>query len=327
MATKSTISRHRTAISRINLSRPIQLALDLGLIRSEWSIFDYGCGKGDDIRGLKALGINTYGWDPTYLPEGKKQLSDLVNLGYVINVIEDIEERLWVLREAWSLTKKALIVSARLVHELKDKNLKSFGDGFVTAKGTFQKYYKQNELRQWIDQELGVSCLAASPGIFIVFRDENLLQVYLASLSRRKFRTPSIRNNELVYENNKELLDALSEFVIERGRIPDGSEFERSDEIRDKFGSIKRAFAIIKQFTSLEQWNTIWDERRRELLINLALQRFNINGRPKFKNLPECTQLDIRAFFSNYKNACLKSDELLFSIGKLDLIDKACRES
>lgn len=148
MATKSTISRHRTAISRINLSRPIQLALDLGLIRSEWSIFDYGCGKGDDIRGLKALGINTYGWDPTYLPEGKKQLSDLVNLGYVINVIEDIEERLWVLREAWSLTKKALIVSARLVHELKDKNLKSFGDGFVTAKGTFQKYYKQNELRQ-----------------------------------------------------------------------------------------------------------------------------------------------------------------------------------
>jgi hypothetical protein len=38
----------------------------------------------------------------------------VVNLGYVINVIEEAAERADVLREAWALTRKVLIVSARL---------------------------------------------------------------------------------------------------------------------------------------------------------------------------------------------------------------------
>jgi len=325
MANACNISRHKTAMSRVVFSRPIQLALEFGLIQPNCSVFDYGCGRGDDLRGLKSLGINSNGWDPTFKPEGIKILSDIVNLGYVINVIEDIEERSRVLHEAWDLTKKALLVSARLVHESKGLDLKPFGDGFITVRGTFQRFYNQHELREWINRELSVSCIAASPGIFIVFRDENLLQSYLASLNRRRFTAPSVSNSELAYENNKELLDSLSCFIAERGRIPDDAEFEQAAEIREKFGTIKRAYGIIRKVTNSEQWNTIANERSKELLINFALQRFN--KRPKFKDLPMDIQLDVKAFFHDYTRACKEADNLLFSAGNIGIIDKACRES
>jgi len=327
MTDRCNISRHKTAMTRVNFSRPIQIALSLGLISSGCSVFDYGCGKGDDLRGLNSSGITCSGWDPIYRPEGEKKEADVVNLGYVINVIEDIKERSMVLSEAWSLTRKVLLVAARLVHELKGQKLKPYGDGFLTRKGTFQRYYNQNELREWIDKELGVSSVAVSPGIFIVFREKELLQNYLASVNRRRFTTPSIKKSEIVYENNKDLLDSLASFVTENGRIPDETEYPRFDEIKEKFRSVEHAFAIIKQVTNPEQWTVIANERAKELLINLALQRFNVNGRPRFMDLPKPIQLDVKAFFNNYTNACRKADELLFSAGKLDIIDKACKEA
>jgi len=325
MINKKNISRHKTAISRIDFSRPIQLALDSGIIRQEWTVFDYGCGRGDDIKGLKAKGLECSGWDPSYMPDGKKQKADIVNLGYVINVIEDLQERRQILADAWKLTNKALIVSARLKHESKNQELAPFKDGFVTKRGTFQKYYAQNELREWIDDELNVSSIAASTGVFIAFRDENLRQNYLVSLHRRKLIAPSVRKSEALYETNKELLDSLSRFVAERGRIPGESEFERTNELLDIFGSIKRAFAVIRRVTGSDQWNNISEERAQDLLLHLSLQRFN--GRPKFKEVPTNIQLDIKAFWGSYTRACKMADELLFSAGNLEIIDQACRSA
>ncbi|MBO9484508.1 hypothetical protein [Salinisphaera sp. G21_0] len=54
-------------------------------------MFDYGCGHGDDLSELQAHGITASGWDPNWRPEGEKTEGDLVNFGYVINVIEDLE--------------------------------------------------------------------------------------------------------------------------------------------------------------------------------------------------------------------------------------------
>ncbi len=325
MNDNSGISRHKTAISRANLSRPVQLALNFGLINSECSVFDYGCGRGDDVRGLKALKINCDGWDPTYKPDGIKHEADIVNLGYVVNVIENTNERKNAILEAWRLAKRALVVSARLNHETKGVDLKPFGDGFITAKGTFQKYYSQQELREWIDNTLEAPSVAASPGIFIVFRDKNLQQDYIASIHHRRFSAPVIKNSEIIYENNKDILNSIADFISDRGRLPDDSEVKHFHEIQEKFGTIKRAFAIIRRVTGTEQWDTIFNERSKELLINLALQRFH--KRPKFKDLPKHIQLDIKAFFRDYTHACKEADDLLFSIGDLDQIDRACRES
>ena len=54
------------------------------------------------------------GWDPVHEPDTDRQPADVVNLGYVVNVIEDREERAKTLRSAWTLATGVLIVSARL---------------------------------------------------------------------------------------------------------------------------------------------------------------------------------------------------------------------
>ncbi len=89
----ATVTRHKTAINRIDLSRPVRLALEDGVISDQTSVFDYGCGKGGDLRRLQERGISCSGWDPAHYPQGEKTKSDIVNVGYVINVIEDPAER------------------------------------------------------------------------------------------------------------------------------------------------------------------------------------------------------------------------------------------
>jgi hypothetical protein len=41
--------RHRTAIGRGDLSRPVRQSLVDGLISPETSVLDYGCGRGQDV--------------------------------------------------------------------------------------------------------------------------------------------------------------------------------------------------------------------------------------------------------------------------------------
>jgi DNA phosphorothioation-associated putative methyltransferase len=61
------------------------------------------------------------------------------------------------------------------------------------------------------------------------------------------------------------------------------------------------------------------------LLVYLALARFG--KRPVFSQLPRDLQLDVRAFFSAYKQACAKADELLFSAGNRRQIEEAVQKA
>jgi hypothetical protein len=51
-----------------------------------------GCGFGEDIQLLRGSGVSAEGWDPHYRPETPLTAADCVNLGYVLNVIEDLRE-------------------------------------------------------------------------------------------------------------------------------------------------------------------------------------------------------------------------------------------
>ena len=183
--TTLSVARHRTALNRTEPSRPIRIALEDGLITQETAVFDYGCGRGDDLRLLQSRGIRCEGWDPAYSPQKERTPADIVNLGYVVNVIEDPTERATALRNAWALARKLLVVSARLTVEVSDRSQTPYEDGCLTRLGTFQKYFEQRELREWIDQSLGVSSVPAAPGIFYVFRDPDLQQSFIASRYRR----------------------------------------------------------------------------------------------------------------------------------------------
>src|SRR5207249_1086624 len=127
----------RTAIRRLGHSRPVALAQAQGLIAPEFSFFDYGCGFGEDIHLLRATGIEAEGWDPHYRPEIARYPADCINLGYVLNVIEDIREREQTLRAAFDLARRVLVVSVRVDQSLNKGT--EFSDGLVTNSGSFQK--------------------------------------------------------------------------------------------------------------------------------------------------------------------------------------------
>jgi DNA phosphorothioation-associated putative methyltransferase len=101
-----------------------------GILTQDARLFDYGCGRGDDLRILEAMGYRGSGWDPVHRPEQDSASAPVVNLGYVVNVIENPQERRETLERAWSLTEQVLIVSARLTAEASAlSDPAAFGDG------------------------------------------------------------------------------------------------------------------------------------------------------------------------------------------------------
>jgi DNA phosphorothioation-associated putative methyltransferase len=102
---KKAIARHKTAIKRQSFSLPVKCMLRDGLLHSDRTFFDYGCGHGQDLAMLSGMSIQAAGWDPVHRPDSDRQPADVVNLGYVINVIEDPRERQQVIRKAWELCK------------------------------------------------------------------------------------------------------------------------------------------------------------------------------------------------------------------------------
>jgi DNA phosphorothioation-associated putative methyltransferase len=261
-----------------------------------------------------------------HYPKNERTPADVVNLGYVINVIENLAERAAALRQAWSLAQKVLVVAARLIVEAAlTSQTTPHEDGCLTRLGTFQKYYEQRELRDWIDNILSVASVPAAPGVFYIFRDPELRQAFLASRYRRQIAAPRQRQSDILFEQHKALFESLMAFITARGRLPDESELQESSLICQAVGSLNRAFGIVRRVTGEEAWSRIREERIQDLLIYLALACFD--GRPRFSQLSRDLQLDIRAFFSTYNRACDAADKLLFSAGNREAVEQACRAS
>ena len=111
-----TIERHKAAIVRYDFSRPVRLALEAGLFAPGASFFDYGCGHGGDVERIETEGYTSGGWDPYYCPHDPLVEADIVNLGYVINVIEDLGQRREALLKAWQLTPSSADCSSASVY-------------------------------------------------------------------------------------------------------------------------------------------------------------------------------------------------------------------
>ena len=312
-------------MSRTDYSRPIKLALADGLIGPEGTVFDFGCGRGDDVRHLGLAGVHAKGWDPAYRPDAEASVAEIVNLGYVVNVIEDPVERAQCLAHAWSFAERALIVSARLTSETPElASVAEYGDGFVTSIPTFQKFYEQAELKEWLGKHLPEPAVAAGPGVFYVFRDSEDRIAFLASRYRRRGRhfLPSVQST---IEDHKELLRPLVEFFEERGRAPAEDELPGGEEIRERFGSLGRALKLVQRAYDAEEWRRVVIARGEDLLIFLALSRFD--GRPRFGQLPLLVCRDIRAIFSSYRRACEEADVALLAAGDIARVSKAASGS
>lgn len=322
------IDRHKAAIHRPDLSKPVRLALEAGLFTESSTFFDYGCGHGEDIKRISDRGFTSSGWDPYYRPQSDRTSAEIVNLGYIINVIESQIERREALIKAWELMQKVLIVSAQVLIGDVGKGQIAYSDGVVSSRNTFQKYYEQEELKLYIDQVLGVDSVPVALGIYFVFRDAMQAQSFRASRFRSRATTPRIRLVSKRFEDYRELLTPLMDFFTERGRLPVGEELPNFEPLLTEFGTVRRAFNLIVSATNQDEWDAIADKRRQDILVFLALSNFdNPYKRLKLSQLPTQYQTDIKSLFGSYQGASTTADLMLFNLGREGFIATCCRNS
>ncbi len=325
------VERHKTAIDRNKLSAPMQILARHNYFDGTYSILDYGCGKRDDVRELESHGLDIAAWDPVHYPEGQKRAANIVNLGFVLNVIEEQDERLDTLKQAYGLTEKMLIVSVMIAGDSVIRQFQPFGDGVLTSRNTFQRYYSQNEFKEYLEESLAEEAIAVGQGIFILFKDKLEEQHYLLERQhvRRHWKQQVQRPQKVVskqsvkepIEKHKELFTHFWETTLDFGRIPANDEFEFSDQVRHIFGSHKKAFDALIEYYGKENYQLAQEARRNDLLLYFALGLFG--RRRPYIYMPEELKRDIKVFFGKYTNAIEEATKLLFSVGNPELIEES----
>lgn len=342
-AEQRNVHRHRTALVRRSLSQPMALALRFGMIESATSVFDYGCGQGDDVAILHANGFNAFGWDPHFAIDGERRPADIVNLGFVLNVIEEPAERVETLRAAWGFAERALIIAVM--------NRASFGaasawkpyrDGVVTSRRTFQRYFSQDELRALVEVTLNVRPVTLAPGIVAVFRDRELEQQVafarrasaLMHFDRRleapdrPRRAASERERVDVEARLGNLVDDIWRLCLQLGRPPATPELgdDIAAALKERNVAPARAVALaMGRVGNSAELAAIRAARREDLLVHFALSLFP--GAPKYTSLPRSIQLDVRAFFANHGAMLNEARAMLFELGRGEAVRTALAQA
>ncbi|PKI12739.1 DNA phosphorothioation-associated putative methyltransferase [Colwellia sp. 12G3] len=324
------IDRHKTAIVRHELSAPMKTLAKNGFLSGQYSIFDYGCGRGDDLRELEAHGLDVLGWDPNFRPDSEIVNSEIVNIGFVINVIEDQDERISAVLGAWEATGKLLVISAMLANESYLAQFKPYKDGVITSRNTFQKYFSQAELKSYIERTLDDEPIAISPGIFYVFKDKVLEQHFLQNRHKRSYQWKQLTEPKPVSEDqarilftkHQELLESFWLSCLAYGRVPANEEFNKSEEIKDIIGSNKKALKLVTDWFGQEELDLAANMRKEDLLIYFALGMFE--GRKAYTHLADDLKRDIKAFFDTHKVALYQAKDLLYDIANIEKITSEC---
>ncbi|WP_281222276.1 DNA phosphorothioation-associated putative methyltransferase [Photobacterium sanguinicancri] len=328
------IDRHKTAIVRHELSAPMKTLIKHGYLEGTYSIFDYGCGRGDDLRELEAHGLDALGWDPNFQPDNEKVGSDIVNLGFVLNVIEDQDERLDALLGAWELTKKFLVVSVMLANENYIAQFTPYKDGVITSRNTFQKYYAQSEIKAYIERSLQEDVITIAPGIFYIFKDKLEEQLYLQSKYKRHHKWQQLTSPEpveakdkakLIITQHQTLFDDFWNTCLELGRVPANDEFIQSDKARELIGSHKKVFGLLQEMFDTQEFELAEKTRKEDLLLYFSMGLFE--KRKPYTQQPESLKRDIKALFADYKTANNLATELLFAIADTELINQQCEKA
>jgi DNA phosphorothioation-associated putative methyltransferase len=336
-------ARHLTALVRDNFSAPIQSLARYGLLDGRFSLFDYGCGRGDDLRGLREQGLNAAGWDPYYAPEQALQAADIVNLGFVINVIEDRDARLEALTRAWSLAERLLVVAVMLANP-HDPRGQPFRDGVRTQRGTFQKYYTAAEIQAFLHATLDQEPIPVAPGVLYVFRDADLEQRFLLDRYRsrrsplrtalpRRERPPRTRSSPTPrpprdrlaerYAAYREPLEQLWNQCLRLGRYPDSSEVHTAAPLLAGFGTLGKALRFVESRQNPADLDRARAARSADLEVYFALARFE--RRRPYTHLDPGLQRDIKTFFGDYASAQAIAQQRLFQIADTAALAAACQ--
>ena len=326
------ISRHKTALHRENLSLPIRFAISKSLLRKEHTLLDYGCGHGDDVALLKKNGFKSTGWDPYYYPKRpRKKLFDFVNLGFVLNVIEDPHERKQTLVEANTFSKKVTLISCMLAGDMNQKISKPFSDGFVSSNNTFQKYYLQSELKNYIASQLDGPIYALGPGVFALIKDPNLLEdfeyINIANTTdQKRSDTNALKDVDVDFSalqkkqfaSRKIALSFISKYFQRHARFPSYEDLKKYNGTEISRSEFK--LALLKFNSGLDKIaaNHVTERVRNELLQKFSVRKF-VKLRADFP-VSDVLRKDIRNIFKTQKALHEAADTLLYELGNYDLV-------
>jgi DNA phosphorothioation-associated putative methyltransferase len=150
---------HKTAIKRNKPSRIAKYIVETIIPETGFkSILDYGCGKGDDCNYYFSNDLLTSGYDPYYIPHLNNEFRyDIVALTYVLNVIDNEQDRILTFKKALDKVKPGgiFVVTVRsdksIFYQASTKSWKFHNDGFITSesKGTFQKGFSIQDLMSY----------------------------------------------------------------------------------------------------------------------------------------------------------------------------------
>lgn len=344
---RSAIERHRTALSRYGFSAPIQMLSRFGFLDGTRSLFDYGCGRGDDVRGLVAIGVDAAGWDPHYANDRPIVSASIVNLGFVVNIIENLSERELALERSYSLSKEVLVVSAMLTNQDSVRGV-PYADGVLTSRNTFQKYYSQSELKDFIDRVTKNDAIPVGPGVFFVFKDKDQEQRFRFARVKSKRRiaqplysvgataqrlvekaiAPSrVSRLAFLYERYTQVLDELWRLCLTLGRDPVKHELLGLEQELRAFGSTAAALRFLKEtkYDAKELLERAASSRTDDLRVYFALMQFD--QRPPYSRLEPQIQADVKAFFGSYAAAASAGRDLLFRLADVSQISDACKRA
>ncbi len=328
------VDRHRTALARTEASKPVKCLLESAQLRQGDVFFDYGCGLGADVMALQAMGYEAAGWDPVHAPQAERKEADVVNLGFVLNVIEDPAERVEVLAAAWGLTRRLLVVTTLVRGQENYDDCRLLGDGVLTSRNTFQKYFEPAEIQALIEDVVQAEAVPVAMGVYFVFRSVEDLQDFLSArtkrfidweaLSHRLGLRQALRRRGDPYETHRELLDEFWQQAVTLGRVPRRDEYSRLEEVRAVCGSVPKAMELFIERFGQATFDAARMRRREDTLVYVASGR--LRKRVPFSKLSPRLQRDIRSFFGSMEVAERQATEVMFAAGDVDELSLAVQQ-
>jgi DNA phosphorothioation-associated putative methyltransferase len=241
------------------------------------------------------------------------------------------------LKAAWSFAQRAMCVAVMSLGKASTAGHRPYRDGFLTTRGTFQRYFDQQELRDLVQSTTGEAPLSLAPGIVAVFRDKDLEQevllrrrsraLFAGALPRPPLRErrplePHVRKAREIIERVAlrdriaTTLQTLRATAISLGRLPEPEEIpteEMEALAAQRVTALRGIDTLRKELVGDEDFERAAETRRQDLLVHIALSQ--VPGAPKYKTLPRSIQADIKAFFRSHAAGLEEGRRLLFAAG------------
>lgn len=297
---------------------PVRQALRDQVVCSGVDLLDYGSGRGQDAERLRRLGLEVDHWDPYFAPDAEPVARQVVLLTYVLNVIEDPLERVEVLRQAWGLAQRTLVVSCRLTWDARKLKGTPTEDGLVTSRGTFQHLFTPLELRELVDSVTRSRSVQATPGVVYAFREPADRLAYLARRTLGQYEWMSVKDYGSA-------LASVVDFAEAVGRMPSFEELPSEHLSTLSKHTMSELSRVVMRAANQERVQEGARRSTLDTLLYLAMDLFN--GRAAFSDLPLRIQIDLRKFFGSYRAASQRADRLLLKLRDDQYLRGAMRNS